>query len=88
MSICLKTIFLVWFLNGRASFTTFKFQQGTCHILASELIGKWRAQGIRCTGYIEDSLHAAATLAQATINRERVMRDFALAGFRLVFWST
>jgi hypothetical protein len=49
--------------------------------LTRELLGKWRSEGMRCSGYIDDSIHAARSLAAALANRVAVMHDFQQCGF-------
>lgn len=49
--------------------------------ITRELLGKWRSAGHRNTGYIDDSLHAARSLAAAHAQRAVVLADFERCGF-------
>ncbi len=49
--------------------------------LTRELLGKWRREGHRCSGYIDDSIHAHQSAAELKRWQARVLRDLAAAGF-------
>ena len=48
--------------------------------LLRPLFRRWRAMGFRCTGYLDDSLHANSTLEGAHAQRRAVLSDLEAAG--------
>jgi hypothetical protein len=46
-----------------------------------ELLQRWRSEGHRCGGYIDDSLHANESEAGLRAWQQRVLTDFEAAGF-------
>jgi hypothetical protein len=48
-----------------------------------QLRRRWRAAGVRCTGYVDDMLYAASTEAQSLRNQAMVRADMRLAGLLL-----
>lgn len=49
--------------------------------LTRELVGKWRAQGFRCTSYIDDILHCSRSAHALTAQRALVLQDLEACGF-------
>jgi ribonuclease HI len=46
-----------------------------------ELLTKWRSEGMRNSGYLDDAIHAAQSAATLIAMRARVLSDFERAGF-------
>ncbi len=49
--------------------------------LTRELITLWRSEGLRVSGYIDDSIHAHQSANELLLIRDKVLGDFGRAGF-------